>query len=925
MHTTADLLGRAAQEKVLAEVLAPGRRIGAAVAVAADPGMGASALLARAAVIGGRAGYRVLRAAGHHDEQAHEGAGAHQILKRLLDGLPDLQPARRSSARRLGVESATRPQTAPAEEMAILFAQAARHAPVLVVIDDLHLFDGLSLQVMDDLMKRLESLPVVFVLAARRHAAQDVLPGSAVRVELEELSEADAAALLARQPARPVGRGRLEVLRTAGGNPAAIIELSRIAATAGTDNLRRLPLRQIADLRQRYAAALGSLSPQVLRLVTYASLQIGGEDPAALLKATELAGPGWGHDVLDAAVRAGLLDVRGGHVVFCDPLAEVAVRTGLVAAERARIHRDFCAVVPHGSLVHALHQAAAATGPDEAAAAALENSARPARQEHPFLSTVALQWAAELSTDTVSAVQRRLKALRGAAALGQTAWARGLAASLAQATMTSEQAAPFNYDLALAVSRSGHQREAMDLLLNDVPNRPPRNRADALLLATAAGVIANASGLEDHRRRLPDLVRRARRLPPTPAGDDHPLASFDESALYAAVASGDGADVSPSGVTPPTATARGPVTSALLNAHAADRAGDLDLAVRLRLSALDGTRAAGTTAAAPEMWLPLLTDLLDLGRWSQAAALLDEADTVRARADLPLLHLELTAVRAVLAGLQGNADQARSLAESVWPILDLQQNARLHDPLARALGLAALERGEFDTAYRYFRRRFDRDGRARTPDHIGRALVDLAMTAVRAGEQDNAVAVLAGYRPPVGGNEPLHSAVHHATALLHEDEATERNYRQAVQDPPVAFGPWSQALARYHFGVWLRRQRRYRDARAQLKPAVAVLESLGAAGFAVKARAELQAAGDEPAGAAHPVDRAVRLSGLTPQQRQVAVLAAQGLGNKEIAARLLLSPRTVGTHLYNAYAKLGISNRSQLRAALGTAEMQLIG
>jgi DNA-binding CsgD family transcriptional regulator len=312
------------------------------------------------------------------------------------------------------------------------------------------------------------------------------------------------------------------------------------------------------------------------------------------------------------------------------------------------------------------------------------------------------------------------------------------------------------------------------------------------------------------------------------------------------------------------------------------------------------------------MWQPLITGLLALGRWSEATDLLGEAEDTGVRADLPLLRLELIALRAVMDGLRGDGTSAQSLAESAWSVLDLDENRRLQVLLIRALGLAALGRGEFDNAYRYFRRLFDQEGKPHYPDRSGRALLDLAMTAAQAEEIPDARAVLAANQRPTGA--PQQAVVHHATALLTDDAETEARFRAAIDEPGASVWVVDHALARLHYGVWLRRQRRYRDARAQLKPALATFGGAGLDGYATRARTELHASGDDIDEASMP-----RID-LSPQQRQVALMAAQGLRNKEIAARMLLSPRTIGTHLYNVYLKLGISTRAELRAALGLDE-----
>jgi DNA-binding NarL/FixJ family response regulator len=120
-------------------------------------------------------------------------------------------------------------------------------------------------------------------------------------------------------------------------------------------------------------------------------------------------------------------------------------------------------------------------------------------------------------------------------------------------------------------------------------------------------------------------------------------------------------------------------------------------------------------------------------------------------------------------------------------------------------------------------------------------------------------------------------------------------------------------LARAHlvYGEWLRRENRRVDARQQLRLAHTMLSDMGADAFAERARRELLATGEMVR------KRTVEtLDELTPQELQVARLAAGGQTNPEIGAQLFLSLRTVEWHLTKVYAKLGISSRKELRTAL---------
>ena len=121
-------------------------------------------------------------------------------------------------------------------------------------------------------------------------------------------------------------------------------------------------------------------------------------------------------------------------------------------------------------------------------------------------------------------------------------------------------------------------------------------------------------------------------------------------------------------------------------------------------------------------------------------------------------------------------------------------------------------------------------------------------------------------------------------------------------------GPYDRARTRLVFGEWLRRHRRPTAAKEQLLAAYETFNRIGAHGWLPRVRAELTALGETAPGEAG----AGRAGGLTPQELQVVRRAALGMSNREIAAELFLSPRTVGHHLYKAYPKLGVRRRAEL-------------
>jgi DNA-binding CsgD family transcriptional regulator len=152
-----------------------------------------------------------------------------------------------------------------------------------------------------------------------------------------------------------------------------------------------------------------------------------------------------------------------------------------------------------------------------------------------------------------------------------------------------------------------------------------------------------------------------------------------------------------------------------------------------------------------------------------------------------------------------------------------------------------------------------------------------------------------------------------ARGLLAGPDSAEAHFAAPLADPAGDTWPFERAQLQLDYGEWLRRQRRINDAKPILVTALETFRRLGAAPWTRRAESELRACGvtvqapQGAPGAAHALD------GLTAQQREIVILAGHGLTNGEIADRLFLSPRTVASHLYRSYPKLGIAGRRQLR------------
>jgi DNA-binding CsgD family transcriptional regulator len=846
-----DLLGRSEQRRKLADALDPARRTPKVIALVAPRGRGMTTLLAEAAVLATERGLRVLTATGHADERDLPGAGLHQLW-------PGLD--------RTGAAS-----------------WLATAGPVVVIVDDLHLLDDLTAEVLSDLMTGVDG-PVTFLVGAR---AASLLPPGTVVVPLPPLTDTDAAALLARQPAVPRGRARLEILRRARGNPRAIADLA--AAFPGENEILQMPPAKTINIRQRYAPRLAALPEPVLRLARQVSARLGDEDQVTVLTAA-----GAGTTELATALASGLLEQHGPDLCFADPLAAIAAYTSCPASDRAESHRRFATALPPGSLPHARHLAAAASEPSEPLAGMLEHGADQARRaSRHHEQAAALHRAAELSPVPADAARRYAEALAAASLTGQTTWVRELYTALLAQGQPDDLRPDAVCAAALATSRTGSQREAMDLLVDGV-RRLPGGIAGSLLIVSTAAQITQVSALPEHRDVLAGLMGR---LDP-PAGGQL-LRRAIEVTL-------DPYRPWPLAPAPDPEPGEDPVGRALTLAYLADAAGDARAAIQLREDALAAMRAHGSIVAFPEMWLPLLMGLGDQGRYAEALALAAEVRGVCATADLPLLELEVDAIGSLISALRDDITRATALAEPSWARAYLHENRRLHYYLSMTVGVTAFTEGDYAAAYQHYRRLFDPDGRTLYPDSGGHALLGLTVIAPRAGQSADAAQVLSAYEVPATLRIQL--LVDHVRAELLGGDRAEEHFRRSIDDPAGETWALDRALARMHYGGWLRRQRRPSDAREQLTAALDALERFGATALATIARGELEASGGL---ADLPSDLGV-LGQLSPQQRTIVELAVRGLRDTEIAAQLQISPRTVGTHLSSAYQKLGVRSRREL-------------
>lgn len=351
--------------------------------------------------------------------------------------------------------------------------------------------------------------------------------------------------------------------------------------------------------------------------------------------------------------------------------------------------------------------------------------------------------------------------------------------------------------------------------------------------------------------------------------------------------------------------------------HAAAAVWADEVAIPFLRAAADRFRAEGRlnllgSVLASEAWAHLHRGAVLPGLTAAA-----ESGRLAAETGLTLYVPAAKLAEAVAVAQRGQDEAARALIAETEAVLLPLGATPLLALVALARGRAELAAGHYADAYQRLARLFDHDDVAFHPYLRGHVLADL-VDAARNSEGDLGLVrryvdewqqIAADTTAPY-----LKAQVSYATAVLSEDQDAERLFHAAIASAGEGWEAYA-ARARFAYGVWLRRlQRRATDARAPLREAAEIFNALGQQTAAERALAELRASGET---ARRRVPEA--WAELTPQELQIAQLAAQGLSNKEIGERLYVSPRTVGTHLYHLFPKLGITARNQLRDALKPA------
>jgi DNA-binding CsgD family transcriptional regulator len=900
------LIGRSREREALAGLLAEVRVRGAALVVRGEPGIGKSALLDETMRAAAGRGMLLLGTSGVQSETGLAFAGLHQLLRPVLGYLGDLPPRQRAA---LGAAFGTA-DAAAAEPFLIalaalqLLSEAAARAPVVLAAEDAQWLDRPTAEVLAFIARRVEPDPVLLLAAIRDGYRSPLLDAGLLELHLEGLAEQPAGDVLrARYPQLASASARRRVVAEARGNPLALTELpAALDARARAGALPgRLPLTQ--RLEQAFSARAAELDPVIQTLLLLAAAD-DSSAPAQVMKAAGLVA-GTEPTVADLvpAIEADLIEADDQAVRFRHPLVRSAVYQSADVATRHAAHAALAEVLTDDPDRQAWHRAAAAFGPDPAIAADLEEAACRARGRGGIIiAAAAFERAAALTVDPGRRGALLLRAAEAARELGHIDLVTRLLAEVGSHPLTA-------HDRAYALSLG-------DACGAEPVGDPLRVRA---LIETARQLTAGKE--KDPKLALGLLSAAAFRCHWAGLGGptaDEVLSAADEVGAdpvdplllqiqaYADPLTRGPAVLEQLAAAPPPDD---PEALRLLGT-AASLAGDFHRACSLlgpcvaRFREQDRLRVL-THVMAVRAWAAIMTSDYRL-----ALTTAEEAGRLAAETAQPLWGAASWTALAALAALRGDQPAVDRLSARVEETM-LAAGAAAPLSLAQyARGLLALGQGRHADAWDELHRIYEPGDPACNLRNQLAAIGDLAEAAIRSGHRDQARQILERVRPLAGQAPWPRAAARYATALLADHDHAEAAYRDVLTRDLSAW-PFTRARLHLIYGEWLRRQRRPADSRTHLRTARDAFDALGTTPWSERARRELRASGETNR---HRSNGAI--DELTPQELQIIQLAADGLSNREIGQRLCLSHRTVESHLYRVFPKLGVTSRSQLPTAL---------
>jgi DNA-binding CsgD family transcriptional regulator len=874
---------------------------GSTLLVFGEPGIGKTALLASA--VSAVAPARVLRATGVEAESAVAFAALQALLWPLRSRIEDVEPGQTALLRgvlELGPQVGTSTFAVGAAVLGLLSLSSGEE-PIVLVLDDAQWADVPSQEVLSFVGRRLEHERIALLVGLREGEPSAFgEERSFGRLELAGLDDEAARSLLESAELAPPVAERL--LEACGGNPLGLIELP--AALSGAQRLGTEPLPAALEagplVQGAYSARASRLGAETQRALLL--LAAAGESDAVLLAT----------DALVEAEAAGLVVRSGARVDFRHPLMRAAVYGAADPAARRAAHLELAGAATGAR--RAWHLADAATRPDEAVAGALEAVALEARRMGGVAAQAqALERAAELTAEAGRRVMRLIEAARAWRLAGRAERVDELLAAALSLADSPRLRAEVELERGRSLVRELAGEASIDRLVLEaeaVETVEPKLASRLLVEAALYAEVTVGSP------RTVELAEEARSLAGTD-GDAAELAAVNM--LLAARASAG---------TPPderdaellgravellqrpelrTGTEEAHWVSYVLALHEHD-----DEARGLNDRALAEARAVGDVWSLCFGLYARAAIEQTTGRVDAASAFALEATGLADQIGEPWRRAEAAAVLGEVEAARGNLEACTRILEERIGLL----------PQPRPFGEAAelLPIGFALSACRDYARAIERlepvvpvfrTGFPRAWYHL--LPVELAEAYLGAGRARDAETLLREAAPGIESCMLVRprAKLARVQSLLAPEAKIDASFAQALTLLEAVPQPFERARVELCWGERLRSAGRSDEAAPHLEHALAHFEALGAVGWSERARAELETA----TGSTRPAQPR-RTDVLTPQELRVARHAAGGLRDREIAAALFLSPRTVESYLQSAYRKLDVSNRTQLTGVL---------
>ena len=911
------LVGREREQATIDALLEHARSgISGTLLVCGEPGIGKSALLRYAELTAN--GMTVLTASGIESESDLPFSGLAEFLEPVRDLIPEIpgpQAAALMGALALGPPSGSDPFAIFAATLSILAASAERQ-PVAVIIDDLQWLDASSERALRFASRRIHADRIAILLGSRTDVAGTPFLAGVERIVLRGIDIDACRRLLAGSDGSPAPRIVAESIHAGtGGNPLAILE-SRELLTAGQLSGKEPladPLPTGPAIQRSFEQRVARLSRQdQLALLTLAASQSGSI--AEVGRACSQLNSGLAN--LEHAEAVGLLISDGIRIRFRHPLMRAATYYGATPAARRAVHGALATSMGPTALPmeRAYHLAAAAQGEDENVACSLEAAALDARNRSGHSGAwQAFERAARLTPDP----EQRARRLHEA---GSDAYIAGQAHRAAQLL---DEALSLARDASLCATIE-HSRGRVEMWT--------RSPAAARRILVAGADRIEAEDPERAALMLVDAVTTSMQEGDPGAGIDgmvHMTLRLSERAYalgsragsMAAAVAGGAYGKALVGVGRP----RQGYPFLVASVDAIDPKGSLWLAVqiiqyatmflyyeefdRMRApleSLIESARASSAPGALPYA-LGHLSELdFRTGHWAEAYANAAEAVELASELDHKLSLIYALACLAWIEAARGlDADCRAHLAQAAGVLDHAGRVVAVYT--TRIVGLLELGLGRNEEAIKHL------EPLAQALEHANvfvptlfQEMPDLIEAYVHTSRLAEAQTMLAAFQRQAQGSPGtwVYAAAARCRGLLEEDY--EPRFEEALELHARAVMPFERARTELCYGERLRRARRRAEARGQLHAALETFERLGAQPWANRARNELRATG-ETARRDRPAS-----DELTLQELQVALRVAQGATNREAAAALFLSPKTVEAHLSRIYSKLRVRSRTEL-------------